>query len=735
MTERAAPRRAVNWALWVGSLTVLLMLLLAIFGPLLAPKDPLQESYIARLNAEKYIKPPFPPFTIPGFPLGSDEFGRDNLSRLLWALRPTLTLVLVVAAVRLVIGLLVGLVSGWSSGRFSHFLDSLTGVSLSVPVLLIALCIIAALGNQWGVWAFILGMVLTGWAESARLTQQQTRAIKSQTFIEAARGLGANPEEIVVGHVLPHVLPLMWVQLTLEISSALLITAGLGLLGYFINAVWMPLGDWTSLRASGMPELGQMLGASTITKQPWSALFAGTAIVLIVMGFNLLGAGLRQALSLDRQRRRAEHVEGLGGAGVWVEDKLYTVVAKLRYSSAASTGLIAILIIFIAGGGYLLWAAQNRNLGQTSVIVPGNHWWAAELHDAQGTYWSPASGPGNANILWKISAGAEIGFGPAVDASGNVYFGSVDRKLNALSSSGEWLWQADLPAEPGSSPALGPDGRIYILDTQAGLSAFQPDGTWLWTNKDASVRAPLKSPIVSSLGIIYFANEDGLYAVNPDGMLRWKAELPTFSYTNPQVRMSVDESLLFFEDAVLNARTGKTVFATTRKQMDRFIVGANGKIYIRDYDTIKEWQLTEAGAVLIETATIETRVLGTSMRAPFDAGVSPGSNLWFLYGSVYDYPRFIWTDPKGQSPQVQDFPYRISKVIGIDQSGQMYTCGELETVVNQVMDSECIATSVTSGAVMWKLVLEKSGLVTGGAIAPQRLYLTTGKGEVYAIGE
>lgn len=735
MPKTRGLRRAANWPLWIGSLMVLAVLLLALFGPLLAPQDPLQESYIARLNAEKYIKPPFPPFSIQGYPLGSDEFGRDNLSRLLWALRPTLTLVLVVAAVRLAVGLAVGLITGWSTSRLAHVLDSLAGACLSVPVLFIALCVIAALGNRWGVWAFILGMVLTGWAESARLTQQQTRAVKSQTFIEAARSLGANPEEIVLGHVLPHVLPLMWVQLTLEISSALLITAGLGLLGYYINAVWMPLGDWTSLRASGMPELGQMLGASAITSQPWSALFAGTAIVWIVMGFNLLGEGLRRALSLDRQRRRAEQVEGLGGAGIWVEEKLYHVVSRLRYTSAASTGLIAALLLLIFGGGYLLWAAQNQNLGETSVVVPGNAWWAAELHDAQGTYWSPASGPKTPNILWRFSTGSEIGFGPAVDAAGNIYLGTSDRRLIALSAGGEQLWQASLPVEPGAVPAIGPDGRIYLLDVQAGLTAFAPNGSLLWSNHDAPQRSPLKSPIVSGQGVVYFATEDGIFAVNPDGTQRWQAQLPTFSYTNPQVRLSVDETLLIFEDAVLDANNGKTLFGSTRKQMDRYIIGANGKIYIRNYDSIQEWRQTESGAVLLEVASVETRVLGTSMRLPVDAGVSPGGNLWFLYGSSFDYPRFIWTDPHGQSPQVQDFPYRFAKVIGIDQAGSMYTCGELEVKANRVLTGECLATSVTSGAVLWKLELEESGAVTGGAIVPQRLYLSTGNGEIYAIGE
>ena len=230
MVKTEKPRSSVNWTLWVGLAFVLLVILLAAVGPALAPSDPLKENFIGR-TGERFIKPPFAPRQVEGFPLGSDEWGRDLLSRLLWAVRPTLTLVLVVAGLRLAIGILFGLISGWSNRLWARILDGLISFGISAPVLFVALCVIAAVGNEWGVWAFIAGLSLTGWAEAARVVREQTRSLRGQAFVEAARGMGATSEQLILSHVLPHVLPLMWIQLAFEVSGALLATASLGFPG------------------------------------------------------------------------------------------------------------------------------------------------------------------------------------------------------------------------------------------------------------------------------------------------------------------------------------------------------------------------------------------------------------------------------------------------------------------------------------------------------------------------
>ena len=127
----------VNWPLWLGILLVGTIAYLAVTGPAFAPRDPMEENLIVKDPVTgKWHVPPFSAFTVTGFPLGSDEFGRDVLSRLLYAVRPTLQMVLLVAGVRLIAGTLIGLVAGYSSGRIGGFFDSLissAGPARSTP--------------------------------------------------------------------------------------------------------------------------------------------------------------------------------------------------------------------------------------------------------------------------------------------------------------------------------------------------------------------------------------------------------------------------------------------------------------------------------------------------------------------------------------------------------------------------------------------------------------------------
>jgi peptide/nickel transport system permease protein len=186
---RPKPRLALglNWPFTLGALIVLGVLFVAVFGPQLAPRDRLQGSLALKVGDE-FMTAPFAPFAVPGFPLGSDERGRDLVSLLLWAVRPTLLLVALVTAARLLLGLLVGLASGWSTTWLGRGLDALISAALAAPVLIVSLAVIAALGVEpgQGVRTFVLGLALAGWAETARAVREQTRAQRGQPYVEAA---------------------------------------------------------------------------------------------------------------------------------------------------------------------------------------------------------------------------------------------------------------------------------------------------------------------------------------------------------------------------------------------------------------------------------------------------------------------------------------------------------------------------------------------------------------------
>ncbi len=726
MSDAALPRRPAgisrNWALWLGAALTLVAVGLALFGPLLAPSDPLQENYIAK-SGERFIRPPFHP-GVQGFPLGSDEFGRDVFSRLLWAVGPTMTLVMVVAALRLVGGLLIGMVAGWSNGRVGRTLDGLISAALAVPVLFIALCVIAALANRWGVWAFILGLTLTGWAETARLVQERTRSIKTQPFIEATHALGGGSGQILLSHVIPHILPMLWIQLAFEVSGSLMTAAALGFLGYFFNAVWIPVEDFVGLRASGTPELGQMLGTS-LRNQPWTAAFAGTLVFIIILAFNLLGEGLRIQFGPERRRRQAE--PPLGRAGTWIEERVYLAATEWR-RTATTGGAFALLFLVVLGGGWILWRAQNSKLAMTAVQVPGGHLWAAELRDSQGTYWTAVKGPSDPQVLWVFDQAKTFTSGPVVSRGGYLYLNGSGQRVYSLSPDGASRGSVQLEADPVGWPALTPDGNIVVADEAGDLTAFNPTGELLWKYRGDPPDEGLSSPVVGADGMIYYAVRSFLVAVNAQGEREWQIRLPTYSFTSPLPRLSPQGEYLFFEDTVVDAASGETLFKESTGPMDKYIVGADGKIYFRTSESFMEWQPTETGAVMIPRVKIDTHLPGASQRFPFDTGVSPSGQAWMLYSSGFEYMRMVWLAQNGEQQQIIDFPYRRGILIGMDADGLAYLCGVTAGSL------ECRAVNLATGSVTWKAALDSHADPTGGALVEGRLYVASRDGKLFALG-
>jgi ABC-type dipeptide/oligopeptide/nickel transport system permease subunit len=253
-----------NWTLFFGLILVGFMTLIAIIGPDLAPQDPMKENYTLAVDGQ-IRTPPYPAFKIAGYPLGTDRWGRDLLSRILWGVRPTMIMVSSVAGFRMAVGILLGLLIGWAEGSRARRLDSLLSSLLSIPVLIVALIGIYAMGVEKGLWAFIFGLGITGWAETARMVSEQTRLVKSQTFVEAARALGAEERQILFNHILRQIMSLVWVLLAFEISSTLLVAAELGFLGYYIGGgIWIEISDFQAVNVEGLPELGQMLSSALV---------------------------------------------------------------------------------------------------------------------------------------------------------------------------------------------------------------------------------------------------------------------------------------------------------------------------------------------------------------------------------------------------------------------------------------------------------------------------------------
>ena len=256
----------------LGLLIILGLVVLAIFAPLLAPHSP----YIGDLAKARLLTPG------PGHWLGTDDQGRDILSRLIYGSRLTLQVVLLVAVIAAPVGLLVGTVAGYAGGWVDAVLMRITDIFLAFPKLVLALAFVAALGP--GIGNAIIAIAITSWPPYARIARAETLTVRNSDYILAVQLMGASPWRIVLRHIMPLCLSSLIVRVTLDMAGIILTAAGLGFLGLGAQP---PLPEWGAMIASGRRFL---------LDQWWVATIPGLAICTVSLGFNLLGDGLRDAL-------------------------------------------------------------------------------------------------------------------------------------------------------------------------------------------------------------------------------------------------------------------------------------------------------------------------------------------------------------------------------------------------------------------------------------------------------
>jgi peptide/nickel transport system permease protein len=596
----AAPQKVTrNWLLALGLVLVAMILFLAIAGPSLAPRDPLEEKNIFQFEGEWKI-PPLNPLT-PGYILGTDIFGRDLYSRLLWAVRPTMVMVSIVAAIRLLAGVVIGLFAGWFNGRPGRVLDSVIEIALSIPVLLVALGAIAVVGVELGIWAFIIGLSLTGWVETAQQVREQTRIVKGQVYVEAAHALGASNRQILVRHVLKQITPMLVMLFAFEVSSTLMATAGLGFLGYYIGGdVWVMVDDFVARRISGMPELGQMLATSWVTlTRPWTMVGVGTLIFTTVLGFNLIGEGLRQGLNLTVRRRG--FAARLGEqAGMWIDEHIWHPAAQVANKPAVRTGLAlaAFIIVFGAGGNQLMRMVDLSRLSGNGAAGPEDHPVLQATPTAAGQ--SPTPGPGGSGVVaaspaaprpsynpviaWEIKDESGFDGGPVLAADEETLYAlAKSGTLYALGLEGDILWQVELPQGGAGNPALDPGGDLYVADRSAGLNRVTPAGEVLWRFQSQAGDRSHSGPVLGPEGDVYYtvgtSSVGSVQAVSAEGEHLWATRAATPSFFQAPVVSATGEYIYLKEDIFL-AETGERLELESEFRVNRFFTGEDGKDYL-----------------------------------------------------------------------------------------------------------------------------------------------------------
>lgn len=262
----------------VGVVLIAVFLFLVAFGSLFAPHDPVQPNVAVKLQ---------PPSSTYWF--GTDELGRDILSRVMSGAKYSLGVAFIILSIAVLVGTIVGLIAGYAGGIVDELLMRVTDLFLAFPALVLAMAIAATLGRT--LENTVIALTVVYWPWYARLVRGQVLWLKEREFVEAARAIGASPLRILGRHILPNTLAVVIVQLTLDVGYAVLATSGLSFIGLGAQP---PTPEWGTMIA----------GARTFFREAWWYItFPGLALTLTVLGFNLLGDGLRDFLD-PRTRRR-----------------------------------------------------------------------------------------------------------------------------------------------------------------------------------------------------------------------------------------------------------------------------------------------------------------------------------------------------------------------------------------------------------------------------------------------
>lgn len=256
----------------IGLAITITLILIAIFAPLIAPYDPYTVDWSQSLQA-------------PGegnHLLGTDQLGRDIFSRLIYGSRISLRVGIITQLISMTIGIIMGALAGYYGGKIDELISYLINLFFAFPSLLFAIAIMATLGPGLNNIFIALGVV--GWPGLARIVRGQVMQLKGEEYVEAIKALGGNDYKIIFRHILPNCLAAIIVTVTLGVASAILSEAGLSFLGLGAQP---PEPSWGLMLS---------MGRTYVTTKTWLTIYPGLAIMLTILGLNLLGDGLRDAL-------------------------------------------------------------------------------------------------------------------------------------------------------------------------------------------------------------------------------------------------------------------------------------------------------------------------------------------------------------------------------------------------------------------------------------------------------
>jgi peptide/nickel transport system permease protein len=255
----------------LGALTVFLLIILSLFAPFIAPYDP------TAIDVHNVLSPPSKDHF-----LGTDELGRDLLSRIIWGSRVSLKVGFIAVGIAITAGIIIGAISGFYGGLVDTILMRFVDIMLAFPTFFLILAVISIL--EQSIFTIMVVIGLTNWMDVARLVRAEFLSLKEKDFVSAARAVGASDKRLIFKHILPNALSPVFVAATFGVAGAILIESGLSFLGLGVQP---PEPSWGNILTAGK---------DNIEVAWWLSLYPGLAILITVLSYNLVGEGLRDAL-------------------------------------------------------------------------------------------------------------------------------------------------------------------------------------------------------------------------------------------------------------------------------------------------------------------------------------------------------------------------------------------------------------------------------------------------------
>ena len=674
----------------IALIIVCMVMILTIFGPHITPRDPRERNVVTKTN-DGYRAPPFAIGT-PGFILGSDQFGRDILSRIIAGTQPTLFAVMIIATFRLIIGTVIGLISSFATQTLAQIAQLLMRGSMYLPQLFGALLVLVLAGNNPTLSLFMLALIWSAWGDVAQLVQQRSNEFRQSPVYESARSSGASTQSMLVRHIRRHLAPIWGMMWLREVSNSLALLAMLGFLGYFVGgANWIIVaGDAVpiGMRAADTPELGQMLATSyERVLQPQQMFIVGGYIALILLGFNLLGDMVRAHLSYLPQHATFGRWEQFVFDMEWWSSH----IPPWRLIGAC------MLVLFAIPTWY--WVQPTPNLPslaqQSSQMI-----WHADVP------WRDARGDASGSLR-----GIEINSQPIITLlppppnrcissalsthAGDLVVYTASPGLAIFSTKTQQWNEYPLKFTPVGNPALTSTNEIVVVGPQGFIAHYDLTGIQLRTYAVTTRAIATASATIGIDDAVYITVLDRIEAFDNQGKWLWASPKVTL-FGEQHAQISPDGTLIFLGSEAFDIIDGARLplfAAPTNATFDNplLISGADGYVYQRRSHRLI--RLTVENFVPTEIAELGWNASQVTMFFPDQTGVTAQGIGWMFYKGFGGIGRFVWLPANETAIQI---PVDTSlKVMMVADNGQFVACNQ----------RECVSHTIGSIEPLWRIEL------------------------------